>query len=211
MNTHNFDVDIVISSSNQKIKIDKDHIQVNNTSIACKDVKAIRYGVSLIGSVKKPKQKDYNIDVLDQNNKIISIKFNSNKVEELLEEDHTYYYVMSGVWQYVKKYLVNHYIEILNEKQEFEIGEAKVNHQGFMMTLTSGFFLWKKTKIELVPWNDLKYYLKKGILHIESISNKRKNISLSLHHDWNAVVLNTMMHYLWQEHRKEKLARGEKI
>ncbi|MBU1759258.1 MAG: hypothetical protein KKB19_00255, partial [Bacteroidetes bacterium] len=61
------------------------------------------------------------------------------------------------------------------------------------------------------PWNDLKYYLKKGILHIESISNKRKNISLSLHHDWNAVVLNTMMHYLWQEHRKEKLARGEKI
>ena len=211
MHPHHFDVDVAIPSSNQKVKIDKDHIQVNNTSIACKDVKAIRYGVSLIGSVKKPKRKEYNIDVLDQNDKKISIRFNSNKVEKLLEEDHTYYYVMSGVWQYVKKYLVTHYIEILNEKQEFEIGRAKVNHQGFMMTFTSGFLFWKKTKTELVPWNDLKYYLKRGILRIESISSKRKNISLSLHYDWNAVVLNTMMHYLWQEHRKEKLARGEKI
>lgn len=211
MHQHNFDVDIVIPSSNQKVKINKDHIQVNNVSIACKDVKAIRYGVSLIGSTKKPERKEYNIDVLDRNDKSISIKFNSNKVEELLEEDHTYYYIMSGVWQYVKKYLVSHYIEILNEQKEFEIGAAKVTHKGFNMTYTSGFLFWKKTKTELVPWSDVKYFLKKGILHIESYSDKRKMVSLSLHYDWNAVVLNTLLHYLWQEHRKEKLAKGEKI
>lgn len=211
MHPHNFDVDIVIPSSNQKVKIDKDHIQVNNTSIACKDVKAIRYGVSLIGSTKKPERKEYNIDVLDQNDKSISINFNSNKVEELLEEDHTYYYIMSGVWQYVKKYLVSHYIEILNEQKEFEIGAAKVMHKGFNMTYTSGFLFWKKNKTELVPWSDVKYFLKKGILHIESYSDRKKKVSLSLHYDWNAVVLNTLLHYLWQEHRKEKLAKGEKI
>lgn len=211
MHPHNFDVDIVISSSNQKVKIDKDHIQVNNVSIACKDAKAIRYGVSLIGSVKNPQRKEYNIDILGHDDKSISIKFNSNKVEELLEEDHTYYYIMSGVWQYVKKYLVSHYIEILNEQKEFEIGAVKVMHKGFNMSYTSGFLFWKKTKTELVPWSDVKYYLKKGILHIESLSDKRKKVSLSLHYDWNAVVLNTLLHYLWQEHRKEKLAKGEKI
>lgn len=211
MHAHNFDVDIVIPSSNQKIKIDKDHIQVNNTSIACKDVKAIRYGVSLIGNPKKPERKEYNIDVMDLNDKTISIKFNSQKVEELLEEDHNYYYIMSGIWQYVKKYLVNHFVEILNAKEEFEIGNAKVNHQGFMMTYESGFWYWKKTKTELVPWNDVKYYLKKGILHIDSMSNRKQKIQLSLHYDWNAVVLNTLLHYLWQDHRKEKLAKGKEI
>jgi hypothetical protein len=211
MQAHNFDVDIHITSSNQKVKIDKDHIEVNKTSIACKDVKAIKYGVSLIGSKKNPERKEYNIDVQSNDGKEISIKFNSNKVEDLLEEDHTYYYVMSGLWQYVKKYLVSHFIEILNEKETFEIGSALVSHEGFTMTYKSGFLFWKKKKTELVPWRDIKYYLKKGILHIDSISDSRKKISLSLHYDWNAVVLNTLLHYLWQDHRKEKLAKGETI
>jgi hypothetical protein len=211
MQAHNFDVDIHITSSNQKVKIDKDHIEVNKTSIACKDVKAIKYGVSLIGSKKNPERKEYNIDVQSNDGKEISIKFNSNKVEHLLEEDHTYYYVMSGLWQYVKKYLVSHFIEILNEKETFEIGSALVSHEGFTMTYKSGFLFWKKKKTELVPWRDIKYYLKKGILHIDSISDSRKKISLSLHYDWNAVVLNTLLHYLWQDHRKEKLAKGETI
>jgi hypothetical protein len=216
MQAHNFDVDITIPSSKQKIKINKDLIEVNNTSIACKDVKAVKYGVSLIGSKKNPERKEYNIDIQSVDGKEISIKFNSNKVEDLLEEDHTYYYIMSGLWQYVKKYLVSHFIEILNNKETFEIGTALVSHEGFSMvykTWEPSFksLKWTKNKIELVPWRDIQYYLKKGILHVSSISDKRKFISLSLHYDWNAVVLNTLMHYLWQDHRKEKLAKGEKI
>ncbi|MDA9555313.1 hypothetical protein N9R54_03675 [Pelobium sp.] len=211
MQAINFDVDILIPSSKQKVKINKDLIEVNNTSISCSDVKAIKYGVSLIGNVKNPERKEYNIDVQGNDGKELSIKFNSNKVGDLLEEDHTYYYIMSGLWQYVKKHLVSHYIDILNNKETFEIGKAVVNHQGFMMTYTSGFLFWKKEKTELVPWNDIKYYLSKGILHIDCLSNKKKKVSLSLHYDWNAVVLNTMLHYLWQDHRKEKLAKGDKI
>jgi hypothetical protein len=210
MQAHNFDVDITIPSSKQKIKINKDLIEVNNTSIACKDVKAVKYGVSLIGSQKNPERKEYNIDVQSVEGKEISIKFNSNKVEDLLEEDHTYYYIMSGLWQYVKKHLVSHFIEILNEKQSFEIGNAVVNHEGFVMTYKTSWF-FGKIKSELVPWRDIKYYLSKGILHIDSLSDKRKKVNVSLHYDWNAVVLNTLLHYLWQDHRKEKLAKGEKI
>ena len=60
-------------------------------------------------------------------------------------------------------------------------------------------------------WSDIKYYLSKGILHVDSLSDKRKKANFSLHHDWNAVVLNTLLHYLWQDHRKEKLAKGETI
>ncbi|TKB95143.1 hypothetical protein [Pedobacter cryophilus] len=210
MQAHNFDVDITIPSSKQKIKINKDLIEVNNTSIACKDVKAVKYGVSLIGSQKNPERKEYNIDVQSVDGKEISIKFNSNKVEDLLEEDHTYYYIMSGLWQYVKKHLVSHFIEILNEKQSFEIGNAVVNHEGFVMTYKTSWF-FGKIKSELVLWRDIKYYLSKGILHIDSLSDKRKKVSVSLHYDWNAVVLNTLLHYLWQDHRKEKLAKGEKI
>ena len=89
MLAHNFDVDILIPSSNQKVKINKDLIEVNKVSIACKDVKAVKYGVSLIGSQKKPERKEYTIDILSKAGQEISIKFSSNKVEELLEEDHT--------------------------------------------------------------------------------------------------------------------------
>jgi len=61
MQPHNFDVDIVIPSSNQKVKINKDFIQVNQATIACADVTAVKYGVSLIGKRKKP-TKYYGIE-----------------------------------------------------------------------------------------------------------------------------------------------------
>src|SRR5690606_15856295 len=111
MQTHNFDVDIHISSSNQKVTINRDFIQVNQSKINCDDVKAIRYGVSLIGTKKNPQRKDYTIEVLSKDDKTLNIKFSSSKVEELLEEDHTYYYIMSGLWQYVKKNLISQYID----------------------------------------------------------------------------------------------------
>jgi|GEM_PF-1103733 len=216
MQHHNFDVDIVIPSSGQKVKINKDTIEVNNTIIACADVSAIKYGVSLIGKVKNPEKKEYNIDIKSKDGKNLSIKFTSKKVEELLEEDHTYYYIMSGLWQYVKKHLVSHFIELLNEKQSFEIGNTTINNEGFSMsykTWSPSFktLNWTKTITEIVPWTDVKYYLNKGILHIDSLYDNKKKLSFSLHNDWNAVVLNTLMHYLWQEHRKEKLIKGEKI
>ncbi|WP_017259381.1 hypothetical protein [Pedobacter arcticus] len=211
MQTHNFDVDITTPSTNQKIKINKDFIEVNNDKIACEDVKAVKYGVSLLGGTKKPNGKEYNIDILGKNDKTISIRFKSNKVEDLLEEDHTYYYIMSGVWQYVKKYLVSHFIEVLNNKSDFSVGNTQITHQGFMLEYSSGFLFWKKQKIELVPWANLKYYLNKGILYVESLDDRSKKATFSLHHDWNAVVLNTLLHYLWQDHRKEKLAKGQEI
>src|SRR6476620_9736027 len=167
MLNHNFDVDIVIPSSKQKVKITKDSIEVNKTSIACADVEAVKYGVSLIGNPKNPSRKDYSIDIRSKDGKTISINFSSSKVEELLEEDHTYYYIMSGVWQYVKKYLVSHYIELLNEKQCFEIGNSTVTNEGFLMsykTWSPSFksLNWSKIVTEIVPWNDIKYYLNKG-------------------------------------------------
>ena len=216
MQHHNVDVDIVIPSSGQKVKINKDFIKVNNNTITCADVSAIKYGVSLIGNVKNPDKKEYNIDILAKDGKSLSIKFTSKKVEELLEEDHTYYYIMSGLWQYVKKHLVSHFIELLNEKQSFEIGNNSINNEGISMTYKTWSpsfrtLNWTKSKTEIVPWTDIKYYLNKGILHIDSLNENKKKVFFSLHHDWNAVVLNTLMHYLWQEHRREKLIKGEKI
>lgn len=211
MQAHNFDVDITTPSTKQKIKINKDFIEVNNEKIACQDVKAVKYGVSLLGGEKKPNGKEYIIDIKSKDDKTISIRFKSAKVGDLLEEDHTYYYIMSGVWQYVKKHLVSNFIDALNSKSEFVVGSTTINNQGFMMTYSTGFLFWKKQKVELVPWNELKYYLSKGILYVESLSERKKQAVFSLHNDWNAVVLNTLLHYLWQEHRKDKLAKGQEI
>jgi hypothetical protein len=209
MQHHNFDVDIVIPSSKQKVKITADAIEVNQTRIACSDVAAVKYGVSLIGPAKKPIKKQYTIDVKGKDGKTVSIQFESSKVEELLEEDHTYYYIMSGLWQYVKKHLVSDFIEQLNEQKQLEVGAAKFDYQGFTMSYKTWFF--GKTKTTVVPWSQIKYFLDKGILHVQDMYDKKKNINVSLHNDWNAVVLNTLLHYLSQEHRKEKLEKGEKI
>jgi hypothetical protein len=209
MQPHNFDVDIVIPSSNQKVKINKDIIQVNQTTINCADVTAVKYGVSLVGTVKKPIKKIYNIDVKSKDGKTLSIKFESKKVGELLEEDHTYYYIMTGLWHAVKKELVNSFINQLNEKQALEVGSAKFNYEGFTINYKTWF--WGKTKTALVPWSDVNYHQDKGLLHIQDINDAKKKVALSFHHDWNAVVLNTLMHFLWQEKRREKLQKGEQI
>lgn len=209
MQHHNFDVDIVIPSSKQKVKITAEAIEVNQTRIACNDVAAVKYGVSLIGPVKKPTKKKYIIDVKSKDGKSVSVQFESSKVEELLEEDHTYYYVMSGLWQYVKKHLVADFIEKLNNQEKLEVGAAKFNYQGFEMSYKTWFL--GKTKTTIVPWSQIKYFLDKGVLHVQDMYNKKKNINVSLHNDWNAVVLNTLLHYLSQDHRKDKLEKGEKI
>ena len=206
---HNFDVDILIPSSKQKVKINQHHIEVDGKTIACSDVNAIKYGVSLIGKAKSPEKKKYTIDVKSTDGKTLNIWFDSAKVEEMLEEDHTYYYIMSGLWQYVKKALVNQIIEQLNEQEHIDISGVKFNYQGFEMTYKTWF--WGKSKIKTVAWNDIKYYLDKGILYVENVESRKQRLSLSLHNDWNAVVLNTLLHYLWQDNRRAKLQRGEKI
>lgn len=63
MNNHNFDVDITIPSSKQKVKINKDFIEVNNKKILCDSIEAIKYGVSLVGNKKKPSNKNYSIEI----------------------------------------------------------------------------------------------------------------------------------------------------
>ena len=209
MQAHNFDVDILIPSSNQKVIINKDVIQVNQTNIACADVSAVKYGVSLIGTVKKPIKKSYSIDVKSKDGKTVSIKFDSKKVGELLEEDHTYYYIMTGLWHAVKKQLVNFFIEQLNDKQTLEVGDTKFNYEGFAINHKTWFL--GKIKTALVPWTDIKYHQDKGILHIQDQNDSKKKVALSFHHDWNAVVLNTLLHFLWQEKRREKLQNGEQI
>lgn len=209
MQQHNFDVDIVIPSSQQKVKINKDSISVNQTTIACADVAAVKYGVSLVGGEKNPQFKRYIIDVKSKDGKTVSIQFQSSKVEELLAEDHTYYYIMTGFWQHVKKHVVEGFIQKLNDKEEFEVAGTKFTNQGVGLSYKTWFF--GKTKTEIVPWGSLKYHQDKGVLTVASTNNSKQKVAFSYHDDWNAVVLNTLMHYLWQDHRREKLAKGETI
>ncbi|WP_410220295.1 hypothetical protein [Pedobacter sp.] len=209
MEQHNFDVDFVIPYSKQKVKINSDIVQVDQTTIRCEDIDAVKYGVSLVGGAKKPQRKVYAIEVKSKEGKTANIQFSSSKVEEMLAEDHTYYYIMSGLWQNVKKHLVNRFITQLNEQQVLEVGNAKFDHQGFVMPYKTWF--WGKTKTTIVPWTSIRYFQDKGMLHIQDMHDGKKKLALSLHDDWNAVVLNTLMHYLWQEQRKEKLQKGEQI
>jgi hypothetical protein len=209
MQHHNFDVDIFIPSSQQKVKITKDIVQVNQNSIACVDIVAVRYGVSLIGKVKKPIKKTYVIAVKSKNGQTLEINFESSKVAELLAEDHTYYYIMTGLWHAVKKELVNTFIDQLNNKQTITIGKTAINFEGCMLHYKTWFL--GKTKTVLVPWSELAYHQDKGLLHIKEANDPKKKVSLSFHYDWNAVVLNTLLHFLWQEKRKEQLQKGEII
>lgn len=209
MQHHNFDVDIVIPSSKQKVKITAEAIEVNQTRISCADVSAVKYGVSLIGTKKKPVKKKYTIEVQSKAGKTVSVQFESTKVGDLLEEDHTYYYIMSGLWQYVKKHLVSDFIEKLNNQETLVVGAAKFDYKGFTMPYKTWF--WGKTKLTVVPWTQIKYFLHKGNLHVQDMYDSKKKTVISLHDDWNAVVLNTLLHYLSQEHRNEKLERGEKL
>ncbi len=208
MTTHNFDVNIHLPKSNQKVIINQEYIQVNQKKIFCNEIEAIKYGVSLIGKKKKNQRKDYKIDVKSKAEEI-SISFSSSKIQDVLEEDHTYYYIMSGLWQYAKKHLINKLIHKLNNKESFTVGNIEITSLGFNIPYKNWFF--GKELIGFLLWENSNYFLDKGILYINSTNDNRLKAKLSIHHDWNAVVLNTLLHYLWQENRKEKLGNGEAI
>ena len=209
MNNHNFDVDIQVPSTSQHVRINKDFVEVNNKRVLCSNIEAIKYGVSLFGGKKKPSKKTYNIDIKSKDGEYLSINFSSSKVQEVLEEDHTYYYIMSGLWQFAKKQLVNRLVESLNQKESFKVADVEVSNTGFTMPYKSWF--WGKTKTGVVSWADSKYFLEDGVLNIQSQNDSKIKAKLSIHNDWNAVVLNTLLHYLWQDSRKEKLANGQVI
>lgn len=209
MNIHNFDVDITIPSSNQKVKINKDFIEVNNKKVLCDNIDGIKYGVSLVGSKKKTSNKNYSIEIKSTDGQQLAINFSSTKMADILEEDHTYYYIMAGLWQYAKKQLVNKLIETLNTQKTFTVGHIEVSNQGFTMPYKTWF--WGKTKTGTVSWANITYHLNKGVLQINCSNNNKIKANLSIHNDWNAVVLNTLLHYLWQDGRKEKLAKGQTI
>ncbi len=209
MQNHNFDVDFVIPSTKQKIVINNEYIQLNQTRIACQDIEGVKYGVSLIGTAKKPLKKIYTIEAKGKNQQQINISFESTKVSDLLEEDHTYYYLMSGIWQHVKKQLVGNFIECLNTDEGFTVGQSKFSRQGVQVKYKTWF--WGKTKTDTLAWSQMRYFLDKGILHIQDRYNKKKKLAFSLHHDWNAVVLNTLLHFLAQDGRMARLEKGEKI
>lgn len=206
MNYHNFDVDITIPSSKQKIKINKDFIEVDQKKILCLNIEALKYGVSLIGNKKKPTNKNYSIEIKSYNGQKLAINFSSTKMADVLEEDHFYYYIMAGLWQFAKKQLANKLIEKLNNKETFTVGQIEVSNQGFTMPYKTWF--WGKVKIGNVTWANSNYKLDKGVLKISAKNNGNLKAKLSIHNDWNAVVLNTLLHYLWQDGRKEKLADG---
>lgn len=209
MQAHNFDVDIVIPSSKQAVKINNEFIQVDGNKINCADIVATKYGVSLVGPAKKPDFKRYIVDVKDAQGKTLSIKFSSTQVGDLLAEDHTYYYIMSGLWQHVKKHLVEGFIQKLNNKETITVGQVTFNSQGVEMSYKTWFF--GKVKTEFVPWAQLEYQQEQGVLYIANTNKRKQKVSASFHDDWNAVVLNTFLHYLWQDHRKEKLQKGQTI
>lgn len=209
MQEQNFDVDIKIPSSKQNVKINAEFIEVGNTRVACENVKAIKYGVSLVGTVKKPVKKKYNIDVMGNDGKVLNINFESSKVTALLEEDHTYLYIMSGLAHHVKNQLFDKFLGQINAKETIQVGHTDLDFNGIPMNYKTWFF--GKTKQEIVPWQQIGFDIDKGFLNLKDNHDSRKKIAFSLHNDWNAVILNTFLTYLEKDKRKEKLAKGEEI
>lgn len=209
MQEQQFEVDFTIPYTNQKVKINAEHFEANQTKINCEDIIGLKYGVSLIGTPKKPIKKIYTIAVKDKNGKTAEIKFESQKATELLAEDHTYFYLMNSVWYFVKKKLVADFIEKLNNKEFLEVSNAKFNHQGFEYQYKT--WLFGKTKTGILPWSQTKFYLNKGIFYIQDQNRRKRKFAFSLHNDWNAVIMQTLMHYLSHQNRILKLEKGDAI
>jgi len=209
MNNLNFDVDIQLLSTNQNVKINKDFVEVNQKKIFCNNVEAIKYGVSMVFSKNKPTNKKYSIDIKSYTGEQLSINFSSNNLQYLLAEDSTYFYILAGLWQYVKKQLISKFIDKLNKAQSFTIANIEVNNTGFIMPYKSWFL--GKNKTRNVTWAESNYYVENGYLHIESKTDRKIKTKMNIYNEWNVVVLNTLLHYLWLDGRKEKIARGQAI
>ncbi len=212
MNTEsNFSINIkknFLSPPGRQLSINSVSVSYGKKKLLSGSINRIRYGMVqlYINGIKA--NRVYKIELQDNRNEKISVSFQSAmlfKTNKKIEAK--YYRIIDALWQNITKPLVNRYLEELHRGETVEVGPVRINHEGINMRYSRFFRKHEK----FIPWESVCKYMKRGRLVLYDRNNKKVKVSINTLKTWNAVVLNSLLEFLWEEgrafHLKEKLYR----
>ena len=182
----------------KKLVISPERLEFAGDSMLISRISDIRYGSiqQVVNGIKAG--KTYEIVFRSQDKKVIKIFFGSASIMKTNKslDDH-YNAILSGVWVNILSGMVNRTISEIRNGKNFTAGGCEVSRTGMKLTT----YKWFKKKEIFVEWKDCVKSYVNGEIHLWSKNDEKRKCTISLLNIWNAVVLASMLDFLFKEGR----------
>ncbi len=192
-----------LSLSKKQLTIRSEDISYEGKRLVFSSVKAIRYGILQIYVNGIKANRIFVIELMDDREDKLKINFQSAMLFKVNKKiDKLYFDIIDVLWQNVTKRLVNQFIDELESGRSVSVGKVEVTPGGIQMQVTR----WFTKEEHFLEWGNIRKSMGLGHLHLYSNENKKIKCRINLQKVWNAVVLSSVLDYLWKDGRVYRLA-----
>ncbi|HEO65390.1 MAG TPA: hypothetical protein ENI73_05900 [Spirochaetes bacterium] len=192
-----------LSLSKKQLTIRSEDISYEGKRLVFSSVKAIRYGILQIYVNGIKANRIFVIELMDDREDKLKINFQSAMLFKVNKKiDKLYFDIIDVLWQNVTKRLVNQFIDELESGRSVSVGKVEVTPGGIQMQVIR----WFKKEEHFLEWGNIRKSMGLGHLHLYSNENKKIKCRINLQKVWNAVVLSSVLDYLWKDGRVYRLA-----
>ena len=183
----------VLDPRHHKLIIDTRFISYDSNIMECSDIIAIRYGsMEMLVFHKLRTDRYYKIELKDKKGNEMKIFFGHSKLsEDNSSQQENYDKIINSLWFTVKKRLVNEALEKIESGDFYNACNCKLTKDGI-----SFFKKFPINKEIFIPWNEVKKELGFGKFYISSLSNKYHKYRINILHNWNSVVLFSIIDFM---------------
>ena len=192
-----------IGVKKRSVNITRLFTEVNGKQLKHAEIDGIRYGIINQFTNGIATGTTYEIGLRSKTGeelKILMFKNPRNKDEGMA----LYNKLLDSLWYACTSSMVTDYHNALLEGKEVKVGRFTLTQNGVKIKV------WKLFggKEHFVEWKDVGKNISNGRLVLSSISNKKIHASEGLKDSWNAVVILSLLDWLWEEGRVYKLKDG---
>jgi len=173
------------------ITIEKPFSFDSSTFVAAENIAAIRLGVRWIRGLWWVVGRQYIIELKLNNGNITKLNLNSYYNLRVQAYEEAWTDTINHLYTFYFSEQLNMYLELLHMRQPFEILGVTFHNEGIS---------WGKNGI--VPWRQIALSNYRTYFVVHHKQNIRLNKSFNFLNDWNAYILQAIMKYVIEEHKK---------
>jgi len=173
------------------ITIEKPFSFDSSTFIPAENIAAIRLGVKWIRGLWWVVGRQYIIELKLNSGGITRLNLNSYYNLRVQTYEEAWTDTISHLYTFYFSEQLNMYLELLYMRQPFEILGVTFHEEGIS---------WGKNGI--VPWRQIALSNYRAYFVVHHKQNVRLNKSFNFLNDWNAYILQAIMKYVIEEHKK---------
>jgi hypothetical protein len=216
MSTANFPLTIslwrgVLDKKPNAIILNEHSIKFGDNQVSYNDVKAIKYGSLETALNGRVIGTDYTVELLSKNETELKIKFTKPNMGDVgLENAQNYSTLINVLWDKIGDRLLKIAIEELNNNRKVTIANGTILEEGFEYEYIP--LLFKKKK-RLVTWSNILRQNDNGFVKIydKNIGNSSGYCAIAGSKVWNAIILESLIDYLFEDGRCFELENKKNV